>query len=348
MTSPGLILESSLRTITDHLIDRFCSFTTPPDGLWNRIYSLPPKGKVDNGTFEWDLSLPLEVKRASILNLSSLEAVGVWTKEHKLDKIYQEVVVPVIKTGFLPISISSNLPDQMVGVLMIGVNILAPSNMPYRPQALNESVELNPPDYSARVILRLSPAEKPEYTFQTFAVIKDVGGPKELRGPEVGHSGDLLMLDPDDFPMNFIMVGANAGLLGMADIRGKCSWSASGSTVDQLFSLSLNLPSVAIAIPKETEDAVIEVEARPVDGSGILKIGPVRSKTLTIERYSFREYGPHQIVVECNFEGDENLYAIDLLPEAVPESQAVSTTLHALPAQKGMELCGQFTIPWRL
>jgi hypothetical protein len=322
-------------TITDRLIDRFCSFTMPPDGLMEPHISLPSKGKVERGTFEWDLSEPLEVKRASILNLSSLEAVGSWIKEHNLDKIYQEVVVPVIKTGFLPISISSNLPDQMVGVLMIGVNIKAPSNMPYRPQALNESAELNPPDYSARVVLRLSPAERPEYSFQTFAVVKDGDGPKELSGPEVSHSGDMLMLDPDDFPISFMTIGANADLLGIADIRGKCSWSSSGGTADQLFSLSLNQPSAAIAVPRHIENPVIEVEAHPVDGSGILKIGPVRSKTLMIERYSFREYGPHRIVVECIFEGDENLYAIDLLPEAVPEIQA--TVQHFTASQPKRE-----------
>ncbi len=321
--------------IMDHLIDRFCSFTMPQGSLMEPHIALPHKDQVESGTFEWDLSQSLAVKRATILNLSSLEALGAWTKEHKLEKIYQEVVVPVIKTGFLPVSISSNLPDQMVGVLIIGVNIKAPSNMPYRPQALNETIELNPPDYSARIILRLSPAEKPEYSFQTFVVIKDVGGPKELRGPEVGQSGDVLMLDLDDFPINFIMVGANTGLLGIADIRGKCSWPVSGSTVDQLFSLSLNQPSVALAVPKEIEDAVIEVEARPADGSGVLKIGPIRSKALTIERYSFPEYGPHKIVVECNFEGDENSFAIDILSEASPESQLA--VQHFTPSQPKKE-----------
>jgi plasmid stabilization system protein ParE len=276
---------------------------------------------VGSGTFDWDLSEPLEVRRAFIFNMAPLEALNDWSKVNKLNRIYQDVVVPSIQTGFLPVKVSANLPAQIVGV-MIGVIIRAPPNLSNRPQALYEFIELKPHEYSARVILRFSPAERPEYSLQTYAVIKDVGGLRELYRPEISLSGEYIELSPDDFPIDFVMVKASRDLLQISVLRGLSKWSASGTTIEQSFDLSLDSPSVAIAIPKGIEDVLIEVEALPVDGSRSLKIGPIRTKTLNIKSYSFPEYGPHRIVIECIFSGDVNLFAIDLLPEDAPESEA--------------------------
>lgn len=309
--------------ITDRLVDRFCNFTLPlEEGFMEPYISLPAKGQEVSGTFEWDLFEPLEVVRAFILNLAPLETISNWTKDHKLDGIYREVVVPAIQTGFLPVSVSANLPAPMVGVLMIGVRIKAPPNPPYRPQAISEFIELNPQKDSARVVLRFSPAERPEYIVQTFAVIKDSSGPRELRGPETIHNGDYIELSPVDFPIDFAIVGASKNLLKISALRGSGKWSTSGTTVGQPFDLSIDRPFAAIAVPKDTDEVLLEVEAFPIDGSRSLKLGPVRTKILKIEPYSFPEYGPHKITIECIFGGEVDLFVIDLLPESAPEAEA--------------------------
>lgn len=283
---------------------------------------LPSKDQIESGTFEWDLFEPLEVIRALILNLEPLQAISDWTKDHKLDGIYRETVVSAIQTGFLPVVVSANLPVQIFGVLMLGVNVRAPPNPPNRPQALSEFIELKSQEDSTGVVLRFSPAERPEYIIQTFAIIKDVGGPRELHGPETSHNEDHIELNPDDFPIDFVMVGASKNLLKISVLQGSSRWSVSGTAVEQAFYLSMDRPSAAIAVPRGIEDVLIEVEARPIDGSGSLKIGPVRTKVLKIELFSFPEYGPHKIVIECIFGVDVNLFAIDLLPEGAPEPQA--------------------------
>jgi hypothetical protein len=319
----GIDRREFSEAITDRLIDRFCSFTLPPpEGFMEPYISLPGNGQVESGTFEWDLFEPLEVVRALILNLAPLQAISDWTKDHKLDGIYREVVVPAIQTGFLPVVVSANLPVQIFGVLMLGVNVRAPPNPPNRPQALSEFLELKSQEDSTRVVLRFSPAERPEYIFQTFAVIKDMGSPRELYGPETSYKEDYIGLNPDDFPIDFVMVGASKNLLKISVLRGSSRWSASGTTIEQPFDLSMERPSAAIAVPRGIEDVIIEVEAHPIDGSVSLKIGPVRTKVLKIEQCSFPEYGPHKIVIECIFGGGVNLFAIDLLPEGAPEPQA--------------------------
>lgn len=318
----GIDRREFSEAITDHLIDRFCSFTLPPGGVIEPYVSLPGKSQVGSGTFEWDLSEPLEVARAFIFNLKPLEAISDWTRDHKLDGICRETVVPAIQTGFLPVMFSANLPAQMFGVLMLGVNVRAPPNPPNRPQALSEFIELKPQEDSTRVVLRFSPAERPEYFFQTFAVIKDTGGPKELHGLETSHNGDYIELNPDDFPLDFVMVGVSKNLLKISVLRGSSRWSASGKAVELPFNLSIDRPSAAIAVPRGIEDVLLEIEAYPIDGPGSLKIGPIRTKVLKIEPCSFPEYGPHKILIECIFGGEVNLFAIDLLPESAPEPQA--------------------------
>lgn len=321
--------------ITDRLIDRFFSFTLLPEDFMELYILLLGKDQVKSGTFEWDLSEPLEVRRAFILNLTPLEAISDWTKYHKYDGIYREVVVPVMQTGFLQVTILANLPAQMIGVFMIGVNITAPPNPPNRSHALFESIELKPQDASSKVILRFSPAEKQEYRLQTFAVIRDAGGPKELQGPETTHEGDYIELKLEDFPIEFVTVRASKNLLKRSFFRGSCSWSASGTIVNQPFELSTDNPFTAIAIHKDIEDVALEVEAYPIDGSGSIKIGPIKTKSLDIETYLFPEYGPHKIGIECIFSGDVGLFAIDILPESTPESQA--SVLHFTPMQPKRE-----------
>jgi hypothetical protein len=309
--------------ITDRLVDRFCSFTLPlEEGFMEPYISLPAKGQEVSGTFEWDLFEPLEVVRAFILNLAPLETISNWTKDHMLDGIYREVVVPAIQTGFLPVSISANLPAQIVGVLMIGVRIKAPPNPPYRPQEISEFSELNPQKDSARVVLRFSPAERPEYIVQTFVVIKDSSRLRELRGPETIHKDDYIELSPVDFPIDFAIVGASKKILKLSALRGSGKWSTLGTTVGQPFDLSIDRPSAAIAVPKDTDEVLLEVEAFPIDGSRSLKLGPVKTKILKVETCSFPEYGPHKITIECIFGVEVNLFAIDLLPESAPEAEA--------------------------
>lgn len=314
--------------IMDRIRSRFGTFVPSPDRGNGTYISLIKEEEISSGTFNWDLSDPISVPRVFIFDLQPLEALREWTMTHKLERIYLESVIPVIKTGFLSVSISANLPESMIGVFELGVTLRAPPNPPYRASALVESIELKPPENSTRILLRFSPAEKSVYSISTYAVISAFGEIKELNGDEKGHEGERLNLQPEDFPIEFISVLATSELLEMARISGICKRAREGSVGDQRFDLDPR-QAVSIAVPRG-EDAMIEIEAHSRKDDRVLKIGPLNTKSLHLGFHSFPEYGPHKIEIECVFGNRIVFYAIDLLPEGSSEDSM--TVFHFTPS----------------
>jgi len=227
--------------------------------------------------------------------------------------------------------ISANLPAQRLGVLSLGVTINAAPHPPARPQAIIKTVEFVEPEDSAPVLLRLSPTESPDYLFTTFAILDGQEQPYE--GQPTQHSGDRLDLQPGDFPLSFVQIEATSELIELADVRVVSRQTPNGSSFEQSFTLNRDQTSVVIALPKDARTAVLEIEARSKDGQRALHLGPLPAETVRLGLTSFREYGSHKVEIECVFNGDVKLVAIDLLPEGRSETPAEITTLHFTPAQ---------------
>lgn len=332
LTITGDLKSVDLREFAEAIMDRiryrFGTFFPSPDRGKGPYISLISQEEISSGTFNWELSDPIAVPRAFILDLRPLEALREWTGTHKLERIFRESVIPVIKTGFLSVSISANLPESRIGVFGLGVTLRAPPNPPYRASAIVESIELKSPDDSARILLRFSPAEKSTYSFSTYAVINAFGEIKELYGEEKVHEGERLNLHLEDFPVEFISVMATSELLEIARMRGICKRVPGGSVKEQHFDLD-SIQAVSLAVPRGV-DATIEIEAHSRKDDRILKIGPLRTKNLHLGFHSFSEYGPHKIDIECIFGNRTGLYAIDLLPEGSSEDSI--TVLHFTPS----------------
>ena len=343
----GLELDGFAEAITDRIRVRFGAFVPAPEKDVKPYLSLASPEEVGSGIFEWDLSEPIQAPRPLILHLDPLEAARELVRDHGLEAIVRETVVPPIQTGVLPIWISANLPAHRLGILALGVTIHAPPCPPHRVHTIVESAELHPPEDSTMIRLRLSPAEKLEYTFSTFVVIRDATGIERLEGGETSHQGSRLDLSPDDFPVSFVSIGASRGLLELAAVHGICRRPEGESEVEQPFELAFDQPGVALALPKGTAGATLEIEARSREEAKALQLGPFPARNLQLGLHSFPEYGSHRVEITCVFDNDMQLFTIDFLPEDRPETSEEITVLHFTPTRLKREWTWWAQSPFR-
>lgn len=321
--------------MADHVCLRFGRFIASPKDDLQACFALQSPSDAGAGSFEWDLSEPTTVTRGVVLTFNPLEVARRLVREFGPDSMIRATTVPPFKIGTLPVNVWANLPAQRLGVLSLGVTVKAPPRPPLRPQAIVETVELVPPADAANVMLRLSPAESPEYTFTTFAIVGEQM--ERYDGPETQHSGPRLDLKPHDFPLQFVLIEATSELLELADVQGVCRDPRSESPFEQPFDLNPDRRSVVIALPAGRQGATLEIEARAKDGQRTLRLSSLPAETLRLGLTSFREYGPHRIEIECVFRNNEKLIAIDLFPEGRPETPSEITTLHFTASQTKRE-----------
>lgn len=295
--------------MTDWVRAHFGTFIPSPNNDGRAYIKL---ASVSSSRYEWDLSQPLQAYRTVILTLDPLASARRLVQEQGLSAVFQEAIVPPIPTGSWSIAVSANLPDRRPGVLSISVCLKAAPVLPFRPQARVVSSELLPPNDSAKLLLRLSPNEPLNYTFSTTTVIQDSNGVRQLNSEDFSHTGDRLYIRPDQFPVNFLMLDAARSLLSIAKVQGICRWQEGERANAQWFDLNGEL---ALALPKTAINSMIELTAQSLDRSQTLKIAPFPAKNCQIGLHSFREYGAHQISIECEFSEGLKIYAIELLPE---------------------------------
>jgi hypothetical protein len=327
----NLAMDEFAESMADHVCHRWGKFVPASGDDQNPYCVFPAPAEVGSGSFEWDLSEPITVLRPLVLSFDPLDLARQLIRDVGPDVVIRQTIIPPINVGTVPVMISANLPAHRMGVLSLGVTINAAPHPPARPQAIIKTVELVEPEDSARVLLRLSPTESPDYVFTTFAILD--GQEQRYEGQPTQHSGDRLDLQPGDFPLSFVQIDATSELIELADVRLVCRQTRNGSSFEQSFTLNRDQALVVIALPKDTNTSELEIEAHSKDGQQMLRLGPLPAETLRLGLMSFREYGSHKVEIECVFTGDIRLVAIDLLPEGRAETTGEITTLHFTPAQ---------------
>jgi hypothetical protein len=280
------------------------------------------------------LSQPLATFRPLLLALDATGAVqAALSTGGRASILPPALIVPPLGTGFQRVVVSANLPDQRLDLLSAGVTLRAPPALPARPQAAVASAELTPPDDAAVLLLRLAPGEPLRYVYSTFVVLAEAGSLRRLESPESAGEGERLALTPDDFPVRFVVLEASPDLLELAAIECRCRWAGH----EVACALRADLATVAVPIPREAGDAVLELEARPLQAGRALRIGPLPAAHLSLGLPTFPEYGPHSVPVECRFGNSTPLVAVELVAEERAQDPQAVDVLALTPAQPSKE-----------
>lgn len=297
-------------------------------------------GSPGEGSYSWDLAQPFRALRPLTLYLHPLEAARKLVEKEGEDFVVSRIEVPPLEIGCHSIHVSANLPEELTGIYGLGVTIDVPSKMPFRPQAVVETVELSPPNYEGDICLRLSPNEALECGYFTYVVWESEGCIQQLEGRPKPCREERLELAPDDFPVAFVSIQVSKFLAKIVSkAKGTLRWKMDGSPAALPFELKGGKPTVTLVYPRGAQEVTLDFVCWSLEGDRMVQIGPLPALDFTLGLHAFPEYGPHTIKIECEFPEGAELCAIDLLPENVSDA-AGEITVHFTPDRPTREwLC---------
>ena len=326
-------------TLTDWIAARFAQSVPAPEPKEGSYIELSAIEEIPVGDYTWDLSTPLRCLRPAVFTLDPLRAARQLVESAGLGAVFHEVTVPSLSTGKTMIEVRANLSRSRIGILELGANLYAAPNLPHRVQAIAQSVTLTASDDPISLQLRFSPKEIPRYQISTYIIVRTEAGIARFESDPWEHQGTQLLLTPAHFPVQFVPIKASLALLKLANIKGVCRWQYNNTAEDaaeqlageQPFELTSERPEITLSLPQYAAQAVLEIEAHSVssaESNRPLKLGSYPAAPLRLGRYSFLEYGPHKVEIECLFPelsvDPIQLFAIDVLAEGEAET---TTTL---------------------
>jgi hypothetical protein len=340
---PGLPLELQAErgldpaelagTLVDWLRARYATLAPAPVPGPAAFLRLPAEAPAGHVT--WDLSQALATWRPLVLDQDPLAGVRSFVAANGTSALVARSAVPPMPTGQLSVTVTANLPAVRLGVLELGVELVAPPRPPVRPQQSSAVARLDPPADRASLRLRLSPVEPPEYTCQAYAVVAG-GGNEPLRGPAVPRRGDTVALGAADLPVTFVPVRADPAVLALATVHVRLQFLDPGLPAQDA-DLDPKRPAVAFTRPVPAlgspapAPGSLTVDCRPLDGAAPVRLGPRDAAPLVITLASLPGSRPQEVSVSAVFPGSDELVAVDLLAEGRPEETAWISTLALTP-----------------
>ncbi|AOY59982.1 hypothetical protein [Desulfococcus multivorans] len=319
--------------MVDRIIARFGTYLPAAEDLNDPDIQLQAPDDGDRDIF-WSLSQPFPASRSVVMQFDALS--GVRRRLQALGSevfIHQHTAAALTELEQSHLMIFCNLPIQRIGVAAIGANLTFPPNPPDRPQSRQITVTLEPPDDLVQTQVRLSPGESLQYRYNTFAVIADDLGVREVHGPTLSGSGSPLRLFPNQFPIEFATIEATPELLGLAALTGTCGYRYGGQEHSLPFSLDDGRPSISLSLPQGSEAVSLTCTAADRFTGKQLRLRPFESWPVLLDLVTFPEYGYHEVEITCRFDRGERLYAIEVLPVLAGETFDNMTTLVFTPDQ---------------
>jgi hypothetical protein len=271
------------------------------------------------GVQSWDLSQPQITTRTIVLTLDPLESARQLVQKQGINAIFHETIVPILPMGTLSVTVEANLPTPILGIFSMGVTLTAPPVLPARSQTKIASAEFTKSLETVTLRLPLAPREPPCYTVSTYVILSNVQGDEQLWSDEMPGQGDRLFLQPNQFPVHFITVGADRSLLEQATLQGLCRWTEGNSDRSLPFTLNREQPKVSLALPKTALNSTLECIAKSIDGTQTRSIAPFSARNTEIGLHFFPDFGPQQVQISCELDEHHPVYAIDLQPEGSTE-----------------------------
>jgi hypothetical protein len=294
------------------------------DGPLTIAFAKPPAGAVT-----WDLSQPTAVPRGFVVQLDLLAAL----RSAKASDCVRELDIPPLDLGFRQVTVTANLPPHRSGVPAIGVRLDMPAAPPPRPNAISQTLTLQPPDDGGVIKLRLGPGEALSYHLTCFAVIAAGSDVRQWESPPQSLSDTWLSLQATDFPLTFAHLTAAPRLVAIASLDGVLTYTLGGTLVRQPIHLDAAAPDIAVAIPTQAQDAVVTLSATALAGGASLPLTPLPAGRCLLDLPLFAAYGPHRVSIACDFSEGEEPVTVQLVGEDGGNPASITLT-SAMPASE--------------
>jgi hypothetical protein len=317
-------------TLVDWFRARYAAFAPAPAAGPQTYLRFPLEQQP--GQVAWDLSQPILTTRPVVLNFDPLAGIAGWVTAHGLDALVTESTVPALHDGELTVTVSAGLPPVRLGVLELGVDLIAPPWLPWRPQQATAHAELSPPGDAATMHLRLSPAEPPVFASMPYAVLTGSAADEPLPGSRTPRSGTVVRLGPDDFPVTFFPVRVADDVITACTVHVDFV-PGDPALPTQSADLDASQPTVAFTQPAPVTGGQLSIQFRPRDGAPPISLAPREAAPTMLTLASLPTYGSQQITVSATFPDPGGMVAVDLRAEGRPDDPAWVSTILLSPDQ---------------
>lgn len=308
------------KTMSDCISHHFGTFVPTPANESEPHIRLQTASEAGISRVNWDLSQPKVVSRLFAFQFDAMAEARKLVNEFGIDHFLEESIIESLNTGFVRLMITHPFKVLPKNILSMGVKVNLPYNPPYRPNAINETIDFQPGIDKEFVNLRFTPFEKQAFFYETFVIVKDSSGTRELTGAKTKAEGEHLKLFMHDFPFDIVNISASAGLMSKAIIGGKINWKENSKSLSSSFIFTSDNQQVALALPSGSgSEVVCSVRIAEKNASATIEKDFPLQNSLHLYRYSFPEYGPHTVDVEVSL-GNKNLFALELLAEDKEEN----------------------------
>ncbi|WP_156384213.1 hypothetical protein [Marmoricola sp. Leaf446] len=213
---------AAARALTGAVVDRIVgllgTFVPPPDPGTAGAWAFPQPGAESTSTF--DLARPLLAPRSvrlatdPVIDGTATGTAAVDVRRHDATGL---------PDGRHRVVVRATVPDSPVGVLDVGVDLLAAPRPPDRPFSVQAGVRLADvwasPTRTAEVELALGPTEPLAYTLRATSLLPTTSGLVPVEGPPRSVVDDSSpVVTPDDLALRFLPVQATASLLDRAEV----------------------------------------------------------------------------------------------------------------------------------
>ena len=306
------------RTLAGHVRKNFGSFVPSPSIADGPHISLKdPADKSLPPEMVWDLSTPLMAATPFMFTFEPFEGVFKIVGKEGIDKVTHFSIIPPLPDEQTTerVFIDGNLPPNLQDVFVVEVNLRVESE--YAPNNVTEieTIPLFPNSDNKRVDLKFKNPNQKQYNAQVRMITPE----GRLLGDKFEHTGDYLYIGGDSLPAHYIIVRAREDLLKEAELD--VAIANPNSDHNKPYLLNTNQPAVTFVL--SPEDDALKVVARSIsDSSKTLNLNlPIQSISLNL--FSFPEFGVQRVEVEVNFQTDTNTAVFEFLPEGSDEQPIV-------------------------
>jgi hypothetical protein len=204
---PRLRAQTALLRLAEFFADRAPAV---PDQLQLRAPQDVPIGRE-----RVDFRQPASVAAQQVLSLDPFSVARSMRSADSNDFVKRVEVSPV-PTGRQRITLSSNLPEPIAGLLAVIADFRAPAIPPFRPTAISESAALDAPSRSAFIEVRLGLDESLSGEVRMRNILERNGEAVEISGPWRPIQGNHVILGPAEFGVPLLVIRLSPALAALA------------------------------------------------------------------------------------------------------------------------------------
>jgi hypothetical protein len=275
--------EARRRVLGLRLAERFA---VPEPAATLRLRLRDP-GELPSGRERRDLAEPAAVALHRLLSFDPF-AVARDLAGGSADRLVRTVDVPELETGRTTVTLMSNLPEPVAGLIALFADLRVPPAPPRRPQGITAGGILRPPDRTAVVTVTLAPGEDLAGEARLRALLDGPDGAAELEGPWQPATGTPLRLAGDAFPVPLTVLRASAALLGDAvvEVRGERRTVA-----------RLDAGTPTAGVPRLAGDGPLRLVVRPTGPGRTIEEPLGEEPRIDLDAATLPGFGAHQAQV---------------------------------------------------